>query len=222
MSRITVLASFLLIAVSVCAAREPWAPTQTAATGAQPVGHAAIPVLLSKSLDAKKLKVGDEVTAKTSVSLRGGGILIPSGSIVIGHVTSAEARSKGDPQSSLGLAFDKVEVLGGKVLLIHGLIRAVGPNPNPEPNTGAAEAGTIAADTGHDQGATVPGPVSYVGELGSTDNHGPLLSPHGSGVLGIRNLQLDKNSVLVTNAKDLKLESGTQFVIQAEVQQPVQ
>jgi hypothetical protein len=152
MSRITVLASFLLIAVSVCAAREPWAPTQTAATGAQPVGHAAIPVLLSKSLDAKKLKVGDEVTAKTSVSLRGGGILIPSGSIVIGHVTSAEARSKGDPQSSLGLAFDKVEVLGGKVLLIHGLIRAVGPNPNPEPNTGAAEAGTIAADTGHDQG----------------------------------------------------------------------
>jgi hypothetical protein len=41
-------------------------------------------------------------------------------------------------------------------------------------------------------------------------------------VLGIRNLQLDKNSVLVTNAKDLKLESGTQFVIQAEVQQPVQ
>jgi hypothetical protein len=37
-------------------------------------------------------------------------MLIPSGTKVIGHVTQAQARSKGDPQSSLAIVFDKFEV----------------------------------------------------------------------------------------------------------------
>jgi len=223
MSRIVAIASALLLAVLVCPAQQPAAAGQAAASQPQTTGHAAIPVLLSKSLDAKKLKVGEEVTAKTSVTLQGGGLVIPKGSKVIGHVTSVQLRSKGDPQTSIGLAFDKVELPDEKELLIHGLVRAVGPNPNPEPDTGALSgSGSLAKDTGQDQGATVPGPVSTVGNIGSTNAQGPLLSPNGKGVLGIRNLQLDQNSNLVTNAKDLKLESGTQFVIQAEVQQPAQ
>jgi len=224
MSRIAAFVSFVLLMVLAGTAQEPSAPPQAEATQpAQQVAHAAIPVLLTKSLDSKKLKVGDEVTAKTSIALRGGGIVIPSGSKVIGHVTSAEARSKGDSQSSLGLAFDKVELPGGKELLIHGLVRAVGPNPHPEPTTGGLSGGgTLAKDTGQAQGATTPGPADTVGNIGSSETQGPLLSPNGKGVLGIRNLELNENSVLVTNAKDLKLESGTQIVIQAEVQQPGQ
>lgn len=223
MSRVVAMACSILLAVMACPAQQPAASTHAASTEAQPTGHASIPVLLSKSLDAKKLKVGDEVTAKTSVTLQGGGIVIPKGSKVIGHVTSVQARSKGDSQTSIGLAFDKVELPDEKELLIHGLVRAVGPNPNPEPDTGELSgSGSLAKDTGQDQGATVPGPVSTVGTLGSTTTQGPLLSPNGKGVLGIRNLQLDQNSNLVTKAKDLKLESGTQFVIQAEVQQPAQ
>jgi hypothetical protein len=42
------------------------------------------------------------------------------------------------------------------------------------------------------------------------------------GVLGIRNLQMDKDSVLTSSNKEVKLDSGTQMMIRAEIAVPVQ
>jgi hypothetical protein len=216
MSRAVWFLNLVLLAVSICSAQSTEASPQSSASPA--AGRAAIPTSLAKSLDAKKLKVGDEVTTNTTLGMQIHGTFIPSGSKVVGHVTSVETRAQGGPQSSLGIAFDKIELAGGKALPIHGLIQAVGPNPRPEPTTGAAGSGTLSKDTGS-QGATVPGPVSTVGNLGADPEQaaGPQLNPHGTGVLGIRNLELDKDAVLVTTAKDLKLDSGTQVMIRAEI-----
>lgn len=190
--------------------------------------HAAIPVVLTKSLDAKKLKAGDEVTAKTSVALEGNGVTIPDGSKVIGHVTQAQARAKGDPQSSLGIVFDKVELPGGKEWPIQGQIQAVAASPTPEPTVGPPlGGGTIAKQGPGDQGNTVPGPSTSLGNIqpynpGSANNQGSQLSPSAHGVVGIRHLELDKDSVLVSTDKDLKLESGTQLLIRSEIHSPGQ
>ncbi len=224
MSRAVWFLSFVLLAISICGAQSTESSPPSSAAPATAAGQAAIPTSLAKSLDAKKLKVGDEVTTNTTVGIHTHGTFIPSGSKVVGHVTSVETRAQGGPQSSLGIAFDKIELPGGKALPIHGMIQAVGANPRPELNTGAAGSGTLAKDTGTSQGATVPGPVSTVGNLGADPEQAasPKLDPHGSGVLGIRNLELDKDAVLVTTAKDLKLDSGTQVMIRAEILPSVQ
>jgi hypothetical protein len=198
--------SFVVLAISICSAQSTEPSPQSNASAA-PAARAAIPTSLAKSLDAKKLKVGDEVITNTTLGMQIHGTFIASGSKVVGHVTSVETRAQGGPQSSLGIAFDKIELAGGKALPIHGLIQAVGPIPRPEPTTGAAGSGTLSKDTGS-QGATAPGPVSTVGNLGADPEQaaGPKLDPHGTGVLGIRNLP-----------KDLKLDSGTQVMIRAEI-----
>ncbi len=190
--------------------------------------NSVIPVVLTKSLDAKKLKTGDEVSAKTSVALEGDGMTIPNGSKVIGHVTQAQARSKGDPQSSLGIVFDKVELPGGKEWPIQGQIQAVAASPTPQPTVGPPlGGGTIAKQGPGDLGNTVPGPTSSLGNIqpynpGSANHQGPQLSPSAHGVVGIRHLELDKDSVLLTTDKDLKLESGTQLLIRSEIHSPGQ
>src|SRR5579863_995510 len=94
--------------------------------------HAAvIPVQLSKSLDAKKLKAGDPVEAKTAVELRTGtGTVIPRGSKVTGHITQAEARSNGGSQSSLGMTFDHIALKDGQQVPLKTTIQAVAAPPS--------------------------------------------------------------------------------------------
>ncbi len=69
---------------------------------------------LAKTVDAKKAKQGDEVVAKTSDDVKANGqVVIPKGSKLIGHVTDAKARTKGESESMLGIAFDKAILKGG-------------------------------------------------------------------------------------------------------------
>lgn len=71
--------------------------------------HASLQVETTKSIDAKKAKVGDEVTAVvTQDVLNHGKIVLPRGSKVKGHVSQAIPHSKENPESRLGLVFDKV------------------------------------------------------------------------------------------------------------------
>src|SRR5438309_10847552 len=61
---------------------------------------------LSKSIDAKKAKQGDEVVAKAQQAvLSQGKVLIPKGSKIVGHVTQVKPHEKDQPQSELGIAF---------------------------------------------------------------------------------------------------------------------
>lgn len=231
-----VFSALILLFALVCTAQQP-APSQAPSQPAnQNEAHATIPVQLTKSLDSKKLKAGDVVMAKTSVPLQGNGVTVPSGSKVIGHITQAQARSKGDPQSSLGIVFDKIELAGGKELPMQGYIQAVAPNPAPAPTVGPGGGGTIAKEGPGDQGNTVPGPASTLGGINNNNpasppnpganparlNQGPLLNPNSRGVVGIRHLDLGKDSVLTTTDKDLKLDSGTQLLIRTEAKQSAQ
>ena len=238
MTRVVSATVFILLPVLLCTAQQA-APSQPAN---QNEVHATIPVQLTKSLDSKKLKAGDEVVAKTSIPLQGNGVTVPSGSRVIGHVTQAQARSKGDAQSSLGIVFDKIELTNDKQVPMQGYIQAVAPNPAPAPTVGPVGGGTIARQGPGDPGNTVPGPAPTLGGIngsnpgspnspGPPNNQGanqgdtgqaPLLNPGSRGVIGIRHLELSKDSVLTTSDKDLKLDSGTQLLIRTEAKQAAQ
>ncbi len=86
-----------------------------------------IPAELTKSIDAKKAKPGDPVTAKTVQDLLAKGqVVIPRGSKLAGHVTQAQARAKGGTDSMLGVAFDRIQIGEGKELPLTAVDPSIG------------------------------------------------------------------------------------------------
>ena len=227
MNRQHVLSIFLLLGVAL-GSWQNLSAKQSAMTSV-PTGNSVqsdvrgvIPAALSHSIDSARLKEGQQVEATTTVALRSGsGILIPSDSKIIGHVTAATARSKGANQSTLGIVFDKIRLTGGRELPINGVIQAIAPNPKASagPDTGAASSGTMAKDTGTNA-ATMPNPVwgpgPFAGDNPGEKKMGNLLKKDSSGVVGFKNMELENNSVLTSSNKEIKLDQGAQILIKAE------
>ena len=77
---------------------------------------------LSQSLDTKKCKPGDAVTAKTTSATKSGGeVVIPKGAKLVGHVTESKARAKGESGSELGIAFDKAVLKDGREIPLNNV-----------------------------------------------------------------------------------------------------
>lgn len=216
-------AVFILTATSLCIAQAAPAGQSAATSGTASEASAirgTFAATLARSIDSKKLKEGDEIPAKTLSTMRtSDGIMIPGGSKIIGHVTQSKARSKGDSDSSLGIAFDKIEVAGGKQVPIKGMLQAVGPNPSESsgPDTGAAGGNNMNAGGGGGY-ATMSGPASTTDQMRMQQGGkggGKILTPQSTGVVGIKNMQLD-NSVLTSTGKEVKLDMGSQLMIKAE------
>ena len=223
----------VMLAASLCLGQSPNAaqPTQTPAQtspssspspavtpASSAKGHGVMPVELTKSLDSKKLKEGDAVTGKIAADLRlKDGTQIPRGSKVTGHVTEAKARSRGDAQSALGIVFDKISLPSGKDIAIKGEIQAVAPNPN----AGAQQSGpgVMAGLAGNDSGMSAGTSAPPMPSTPTSPQEGrPILNGQSKGVVGFHNLELGQNSVLVSTGKNVSLDSGTQLMLQVEVE----
>lgn len=94
-------------AVVCCAQQPPAAPA--AATPNSGSGAFYILAEFTQSLNTKKLKPGDRVKAEvTQDVLSHGKIIIPAESKLVGHVTEVKSHQAEDPESRLGIVFDKV------------------------------------------------------------------------------------------------------------------
>jgi hypothetical protein len=98
----------------------------------------AIPVRFLHSLDAKKAKAGDTVTAKTmQVILLPGGEVIAKGAVIVGHVVAAQAfhfdtTPYAHQQPSLiSIHFDKLQK-GDAVIPVNLSVRAIASTINSE------------------------------------------------------------------------------------------
>jgi len=86
----------------------------------------AINAALSAPVDSKKAKPGDEVTARTTEAVKAQGkTVVPKGAKLVGHVTRASARGRGDAESALGIAFDKAILKNGQEVALNGSIQAL-------------------------------------------------------------------------------------------------
>ena len=206
----------------------------------QASGHQAIAIELSKSLDTKKLKPGDPVKAKiTSVFEIGNGKVVPIGSTVQGHVTQAVTRSKGEAQSSLGIAFDNIVLKDGQQLPLKATIQAVGAPPGWAINNPASGNGRIGGPPMGSPGspASYPGSTGPIGATNPTGGYpppptsqpqspsgqpdttnSPSLTAQSTGVVGMRDVSLQPDSVLTSTGKDLKLEAGTEMILRVQDQ----
>ena len=213
-------ALILLLGSSFCLGQ---AATSTAPTA---VGHGAFPTKVIKTLDSSKLKEGDAVEVETAGSFRlPDGTLVPKGSKLKGHVTAAKARSKGDTDSQLTMAFESLEVTNGKTLPIKGAVQAVfPPAEEQEPMmagkaSGAAGGGYSAGATGGGYGAGTMGTVTDSKSGSNMESSGkaePAANPKSVGVQGMKDLDLN-DGVLSSKGKNVKLGSGVRMIVRADI-----
>jgi hypothetical protein len=184
------------------------------------IGHGAFPVKVTKTLDSSKLKEGDAVEVETAGSFKlPDGTLVPKGSKLTGHITTAKARSKGDSQSQLTVAFDKLNVANGKQLAVKGVVQAVFPPPDEVdpgvPGSSTHQGGGLAG------GSQVPPeyrPTTDIKIGSNTDSKGsqPTVDPKSVGVHGLDNLDLE-DGVLSSKGKNVKLGGGVRLIVRVDI-----
>ena len=104
-----------------------------------------IPVQLTKTIDAKKAKPGDQIVAKVTMDLKttSGEVLVPKDTKVMGHVTEAQARNKEQKESQVGIEFDRAVLKSGDMNMPMSIQAVIAPPSNN-------------ANAGSDQGAPAP------------------------------------------------------------------
>jgi hypothetical protein len=181
---------------------------------------------LSKTLDAKKAKPGDEVRASLLTDvLSHGRIVLRQDAKLVGHVTEAQAFSKDKPESRLGVVFDKVIGKGGQETAFNSVLLAIRPAPRLQISTMSGPAPpniNPASSTPQDKhyptprAANTPTPPSYKDPFNRSERD----KLRGSGDLDlqpsdIEGLSLqpssDGNRVVVSFKNNVKLESGVRL-----------
>lgn len=211
---------------------------------------------LSKSVDAKKAKAGDQVEAKLTQDVKADGkVVLHKGSKLMGHVTEAQARNKESAESKLGIVFDKAVLKGGQEVAFNGVIQAIAPPAQVALSAAGDESSSLGSGMGSGSGTSMgggrsggvvgsatgavsPAVGSTVGAVGNTAGsvggsatgavnstvgataHGALNST-SHGVVGLQGLALNtaatgnaQGSVISSVDRNVKLDSGTQLVLQ--------
>jgi len=232
-----VFTSLLILTLISCAIQN--SQSQVAGPHALPTGT-TIPAMLDRWVDARKSKIGDEVTAQTIEPVKeDGAIIIPKGSKIIGHVTEAKSRTTEDPSSVLGIAFDHAILKKGTQLPLRLTIQAIAPERTSSEPLQAMNGTTPTDSTGGmgplnrpstmganaDPNAGVPGrpgsPVNaaYEQQSGGRTASGAL-TPQCHGVLGIEGLSLgfrpndaSKTPLIISQTKNVRLDGRTQLML---------
>jgi hypothetical protein len=222
-------------------------------------GGTTLQAELTKTIDAKKAKSGDEVNARLTQDVKANGkVVLHKGTRLLGHVTEAQAKSKENAESSLGLVFDKAILKGGQEMAFRGVIQALAPPPQGSLSATADDGGNLGSGMGSGNGNSMgggrsaggaPGPIGGAGgnaspALGSVNNAtGPVANSTGAvngsvnqttgsaangtfnsasrGVIGMQGVALNtaaagnaQGSVISSASRNVKLDSGTQMILQ--------
>ena len=134
---------------------------------------------LSSPIDSKKCKPGDAVNGRTTEAVKSEGkTVIPRGAKLVGHVTQASARAKGESESALGIVFDKAILKNGQEIPLSAGIQALaaaqssasaaGSDVDAFGGAGASAAGSGAAGGRGALGGVTSGAGGAVGAVTNT------------------------------------------------------
>jgi hypothetical protein len=196
-----------------------------------------IPVSLTKTIDAKKVKTGDQVVAKVTQDMKtnSGEVLVPKDTKVMGHVTEAQPRNKDQKESQVGIAFDRAMMKDGSAMQIPMSIQAIIGQQNDQNNSGSGSGEAAAPTGGASSGATgsprggmggsapASAPSASSGTPGDAPagkSSRPPITAQTEGVVGISDLKLSRaassaaeGSVVSSEKNNVKLESGTMMLL---------
>src|ERR1700757_5388004 len=82
-------------------------PSETTGSEASLAGGTAINAVLNSSIDSRKAKPGEQITAHITDAVKSsdGRMILPKGTKLVGHVTQASTRSKDQGESMLAIQF---------------------------------------------------------------------------------------------------------------------
>jgi hypothetical protein len=188
---------------------------------------------LIKAVDARKAKPGDEVVAKVTQEVKANDkVVLPKGSKVMGKVTQAQGRSKGQDESHLGLAFNSVVTKDGTQIPLSFTIQAVANSSgamaqaalDAQANSASismsnnAPGGGMAGRPGlGSQAQGAAGADLHAGNAASTDSTGALTST-SQGIIGLPGLNLASENLITSSSNNLRLEGQTRFVLRVRGQ----
>jgi hypothetical protein len=188
---------------------------------------------LLKAIDARKSQPGDEVAAKITQDVKAGDkVVLTKGSKVMGKVTKAQGRAKGQDESELGLTFDSAVLKDGTQVRVSFAIQAVantsaaiaqaaldaqgGANSISMANN--APGGGMAGRPGlGSQAQGAPGGDLHAGNAASS-NTAAELTPDSQGAIGLPGLTLASGTLITSSSKNIRLEKDTRFVLKVSVQ----
>jgi hypothetical protein len=210
-----------------------------------------IPVQLTKGIDAKKAKAGDEVEARVTIDMKAnnGEVVVPKDTKVMGHVTEAQAHTKDQRESQIGLAFDHAVTKDGQNVSLPMSVQAIiSPQALNQGNSNSNDSAPAASNSS----ASQPSPATQPGGMGgnmspnrapsssatagepeassgnnSGNNHStPPITGNTQGVVGISDITLsagqgNEGSVVTSDKKNVKLDNGTLMLLRVNQQQQV-
>jgi hypothetical protein len=198
-----------------------------------------IPVSLTKTIDAKKAKTGDEVVARVTQDLKSnaGAVIVAKDTEVVGHVTEAQPRNKEQKESQVGITFDHAVMKDGSEMQMPMSIQAIVGSQNSGSQNSANSAGEASPSSGAGgypnssraggMGGSTPSPAPQAASqsnIPSDTQTGasarPRITAQTEGVVGISDLKLttsaptpNQGSVVSSEKNNVKLESGTLMLL---------
>ena len=229
--KIPVLFLTIIVLAASCLAQTPTNSSSEELT--QMLPGMLIPADLSKSLDAKKAKVGDKIELKTSMDmLSHGQIVIPRGSKIEAHITSAKPRTKDSPDSELGIAFDRIFITNGKELPMQASVQAIAPpiiinnNPfgapagvGPQAPPGQSSNNVGSSDSPGTALSSAQQIPSMSGSRPTSSSAGDALTSESHGAVGMKNTTLNSTkeaNTITSSTQNVHLDGGTQFMLKTE------
>lgn len=193
-------------------------PTTAEAAGDLPAGT-TICAQLTRSLDARKLKIGEHVEARTTLAVVSRGIVaIPAGTKIAGHISEATSRSDKSDKSVVAIVFDRVKLKGNAAVILPLTLQAIGEHPMMQPN--------IPPDMRRRGNLDAPPPPPFGAQHpSSSSNNTAPVAPRSAPVppdtpdvdLGSHNLMLDGTSKGAHGLPDLVLIESNNAAIGSEL-----
>jgi hypothetical protein len=186
-------------------------------------------VELTKSVDAKKAKPGDPVEAKLTQDVKSEGkVVLHRGARLEGHVSEVTSRSKENPESRLGIVFDKATGKHGEEFGFAAVVMALAPSAEKptsiagDPN--GLSSGPAMGGQPFGAGNAVGGPSASAAPAVEAATRGGgasgTLTAASRGAIGLPGVALRpsavngvQGTVITSGDHNVKLDSGTQMVL---------
>lgn len=189
-------------------------------TDALPVGR-VIYAELAQTIDVKKARRGEPIVAKVTLGvLSHGKVLVAEGATITGRVTEVKTRSEDDPESVLGIVFERTDTTDGKELPLNLTVQAIGLGQLRSRSDTKLEAETPYSAVA---GLSMGGAARIEGRSQRDDvpavETKPALDIGSKGMVGLKELKLTegtdaaKGSLVTSVSKNVKLDNHWQLVL---------
>ena len=204
------------------------APTPQATAKADQVEASSVTAELTKSLDSKHARVGDEVNTKiTNEAKLPDGTTLPRGTKLVGNVVDVTAKSKQEKNARIVISLNRAVLKDGKQVPIRSSVTSVTApvqnDPSMAMSSGGAPSGGATSAGGNTGGATASSTPSISTPVTSETQSTPGAMLKGAAdrvAVGNKpNVMLsapntpDSAGILEAQGDNIALESGTKLTV---------